>query len=77
MLTLELSSDFFLKFLMMVIQHSVNSDLLFNTQSRVPQADWFVLEINEKAALNINKLYWYLCFVSRNGAASLDRLRSC
>ena len=29
-------------------------DWLFNTQSRVLQADWFILEINEKATLNIN-----------------------
>ena len=39
---------------MMLIQHSVNSDWLFNTQLRVLQADWFILEINEKATLNIN-----------------------
>ena len=42
---------------MMLIQHSVNSDWLFNTQSRVLQADWFILEINEKATLNINLPY--------------------
>ena len=39
---------------MMLIQHSVNSGWLFNTQSRVLQADWFILKINEKATLNIN-----------------------
>ena len=39
---------------MMRIQHSVNSDWLFNTQSRVLQADWLILEFNEKATLNIN-----------------------
>ena len=39
---------------MMLIQHSVNSDWLFNTQSRVLQTDWFILEFNEKATLNIN-----------------------
>ena len=37
---------------MMLLQHSVNRDRLFNTQSRVLQADWFILEINEKATLN-------------------------
>ena len=42
---------------MMFIQHSVNSDWLFSTQSRVLQADWFILEISEKAALNINMPY--------------------
>ena len=34
---------------MMLIQHSVNSDWLFNDQSIVLQADWFIKEINEKA----------------------------
>ena len=38
---------------MMLIQHSVNSDWLFNTQSKVLQADWSILEINEEAILNI------------------------
>ena len=38
------------------MQYSVNSDWLFNTQSRVLQADWFILEINEKATLNNNML---------------------
>ena len=42
---------------MMLIQHAVNSDWLCNTQSRVLQADWFILEINEKATLNINMPY--------------------
>ena len=36
---------------MMLIQPSVNSDWLFNTQSRVLQADWLILETNEKATL--------------------------
>ena len=36
------------------IQHSVNSDWLFDTKLRVLQADWFVLENNEKATLNNN-----------------------
>ena len=41
---------------MMFIQHSVNSGQfwwLFNTQTKVVQASWFILEINEKAMLNI------------------------
>ena len=37
---------------MMLRQHPVNSDWLFNTQSRVLQADRFILELNEKAILN-------------------------
>ena len=37
----------------MFIPHSVNSDWLFKTQSRVLQADWFILEFNEMANLNI------------------------
>ena len=41
----------------MLIQHSHNSDWLFNTQSTVLQADWLILEINEKATLNINVPY--------------------
>ena len=42
---------------MTLIQHSVDSDWLFNTQSRVLQTDWFEYEINEKATLNINMVY--------------------
>ena len=42
---------------MMLIQHSVNSDWLVDTQSREPQADWLILENNEKATLNINMPY--------------------
>ena len=38
---------------MIPIQHSVKSDWLLNAQSRVLQADWLVLENNEKATLNI------------------------
>ena len=67
MLTLELSShlleipnDAFTtssQFPMMLIQHSVYPDWLFNTQSRVLQTDWFKLEINERATLNINMPY--------------------
>ena len=42
---------------MMLIQNSGNYDWLFNTQSRVVQADWLMLENNEKATLNINMPY--------------------
>ena len=42
---------------MMFIQPSANSDWLLNTKSRVLQADWFILEINKKATLNINMPY--------------------
>ena len=53
MLTLELSS--------IVLESPIDtrstSDWLFNTQSRVLQADWLILENNEKATLNINMLY--------------------
>ena len=45
------------KFPMIPIQHSVNSDWLFNTQSKVLQAGWFMLEINEKTTLNISMPY--------------------
>ena len=54
---LELSS-YLLEFPMTIIQHAVNSNWLFNTQSRVLQADSFVLlEIIEKATLNIYMPY--------------------
>ena len=43
---------------MMLIQHSVNSDWLFKTQSRVQQADWLIEESKEKATLNINMPCW-------------------
>ena len=39
---------------MMLMQQSVNSDWLFNTQSRVQKADWLILENIDKATLNIN-----------------------
>ena len=42
---------------MMLKKHSVNSDWLFNIQSRVVQADWFILKINEEATLNTNMPY--------------------
>ena len=43
---------------MMLLQHSVNSDWPFNTQSRVLQADWFILEIDDKVSLNIEMSYF-------------------
>ena len=43
---------------MMLIQHTVNSDWLFNTPSRVLQADWLMLENNEKPSLNVNMPYY-------------------
>ena len=45
------------KFQMMRIQYSVNSDWLFNTHSRVLQADWVILENNENVTLNSNMSY--------------------
>ena len=39
------------------MMHTQHSDWLFNTESRVLQADWLILENNEKAALNISTLY--------------------
>ena len=41
----------------MLRQPSVKSDWLFNTQSRVLQTEWSLLESNEKATLNINMPY--------------------
>ena len=38
---------------------TLNSDWLFDTQSRVLQADWFILEIVEMATLNINMPYLF------------------
>ena len=43
------------------------SDWLFNSQSIVLQADWFILENNGKATLKINMPYWRtleVCLVS-------------
>ena len=42
---------------MMPIQHAVNSDWLFNAQSRILHVDWLIFENNEKATLNINMPY--------------------
>ena len=55
MLALELSS-YVLEIPNDALQHSAlsNSDWLFNTQSRVLRADWWILGNNGKAALNIN-----------------------
>ena len=56
MLTLELSS-YLLEIANMVrlgLQQSVDSYSLFNTQSRVQQADLLMLENDEKATLYIN-----------------------
>ena len=48
----------------------VNSDWLSNTQSRVLQAFWYILEINEKTTLNIYmphyKLMLWLCWLNLN-----------
>ena len=52
---------------MMLLQHSVDSDWLFNTQSRVLQADLFILEIDEKATLNINCLMSQLSLIVKFG----------
>ena len=57
MLTSELSS-YLIFITMMLIQHSVDPDLIFNTQSRELQAEWFILEIYEKATLNFNMPYF-------------------
>ena len=51
MLTLELSS--YLLEITNDAYTTLSSDWLFNTQSRVLQADWFIFEINEKATLII------------------------
>ena len=55
---------------MMLIQHSVNSDWLFNTQSRVLQSKWLILEHNAKATVNRNMPYFcYLRWFSLYGVA--------
>ena len=47
------------KFPIMLTQRSVNSDWLFNTQSRVLlQGDWLMLEHNESATWNINMPFY-------------------
>ena len=45
------------KFYNDALQHSVNSDWRLNTQSRVPQADWLMLENNEKGTMDSNMPY--------------------
>ena len=42
---------------MVLIQHSVNSDWLLNTQSKALQAACLILENNERESSNINKPY--------------------
>ena len=55
MLTLELSvSVLEIPNVAYTTQHT-KSDWLFNTQSRVLQVDWFILENNEKAI----RLFWW------------------
>ena len=51
---------------MMLIQHFVNSGWLFNTQSRGLQADWFILEFNEMANLNIKMYCCNKCWQSKD-----------
>ena len=70
------------EFPMMLMKHSVNSDWLFNTLSRVLIADWLMLENNEKATLNINihiprhtHNTSYLARASPNAASSRSILR--
>ena len=41
----------------MLTQHSANSDWLLNTQSRILQTAWFILEIDKTATLNIKMPY--------------------
>ena len=49
---------------MMLLQYSVSSDWLFNAQSRVLQADWYIFELNLKAALNFNMPYYGIIIFS-------------
>ena len=62
----------------MFIQHSVNPDCLFNTQSRVLQTDWFKLEINEEVTLNININTWDFYIDSKEdiGRCTIQKLDS-
>ena len=41
----------------MLIQHSVHSDWLLNTQSSALEADWLILGNNEMATLDVNISY--------------------
>ena len=54
------------------------SDRLFNTQSRVLQAYWFMMKNNEKATLNINMPYWtsWLSSANQNALHCFQCLRS-
>ena len=60
---LKIPNDVYTRSTPWFIQHSVNSDWLFKTQSKVlkVQADWLLLENNEKATLNINMPYRQVC----------------
>ena len=49
----------------MLMQHSVNSDWLFNAHSRVLQGDWVMLENNEKGILNINMPFFRIPQLAR------------
>ena len=42
---------------MVLIQHSVNSDCMLNTQSKALQAACLILENNKKESLNIKMTY--------------------
>ena len=42
---------------MVLIQHSVNSDWLFKTQTKALQAACLILENNKKESLNIKMTY--------------------
>ena len=59
------------KFSMMLLQHPINSDWLFSTQSRVLQGDWLMLENNEKATLTCSicnvSLYGFVCSTALPG----------
>ena len=74
MLTLELSTYVGNSHLCLYNTQS-NSDWLFTARSRVLQADWLILENNEKATLNINMPYWFGCM--RNELTFLLRLHPC
>ena len=47
---------------------------MFNTQSRLLQADWLISENNEKATLNINMSYGFLCWIQAYVQTNEDNL---
>ena len=47
----------------MLIQNSVEIWLVVHNQSRMLQADWLILENNEKASLNVNMSYCKLLYM--------------